>query len=112
VIPHLLVPELGEAIVTSPAARLVMLNLATERETLGLSVAGHLGALGAYLPELKINTVVADSKAVGNPEPVRRAAESLGARLVLAPVAVADGDPRHDPIALGAALVPALGAAR
>jgi uncharacterized cofD-like protein len=112
VIPHLLVPELAEAIVASPAARLVTLNLATERETLGLSLAGHLAALGSYLPGLKIDTVVADGKAVGDPEPVRRAAESLGARLVLAPVAVADGDPRHDPIALGAALVPALRAAR
>ena len=112
VIPHLLVPELGEAIVASRASRLVTLNLATERETLGLSLAGHLAALGTYLPGLTIHTVVADGKAVGNPEPVRRAAESLGAQLVLAPVAVADGDPRHDPIALGAALVPALGAAR
>ena len=56
--------------------------------------------------------VVADSKAVGDPEPVGRAAESLGARLVLAPVAVDDGTPRHDPAALAAALVPVLGADR
>jgi uncharacterized cofD-like protein len=112
VIPHLLVPEIADAIVTSRASRLVTLNLASERETLGLSLAGHLAALAEYLPGLTIDTVVADGKAVGNPEPVRRAAESLGARLVLAPVAVADGDPRHDPVALGAALVPALGADR
>jgi uncharacterized cofD-like protein len=112
VIPHLLVPQLAEAIVASTASRLVTLNLATERETLGLSLAGHLAALRRYLPGLTIDTVVADGKAVGNPEPVRRAAESLGARLVLAPVAVADGDPRHDPAALGAALAPALSAAR
>jgi len=48
----------------------------------------------------------------GEPEPVHRAAESLGARLVLAPLAVADGSPRHDPESLGVALVPVLGAAR
>jgi uncharacterized cofD-like protein len=112
VIPHLLVPELAAAIVASPARRLVTLNLATEQETLGLSVADHLAALRWYLPELRVDLVLADGKAVGDPEPVDRAAESLGARLVLAPVAVQDGSPRHDPTALGAALVPVLGADR
>lgn len=112
VIPHLLVPELAAAIVASGAHRLVTLNLAAEPETFGLSAADHLAALRWYLPELKVDTVLADGTAVGDPEPVRRAAESLGARLVLAPVAVADGSPRHDPAALGAALVPVLGASR
>jgi uncharacterized cofD-like protein len=112
VIPHLLVPDLAEAIVTSSARRLVMLNLAVEEETLGLSVADHLAALRWYLPELKVDTVLADGRAVGDPQPVERAAESLGARLVLSPVAVADGTPRHDSAALGAALVPLLGSAR
>jgi uncharacterized cofD-like protein len=112
VIPHLLMPGLAAAIVASPARRLVTLNLAEEKETLGLSVAGHLAALRWYLPELKIDTVIADEKAVGDPEPVRHAAESLGARLTLAPVAVSDDSARHDPAALGAALVPVLGAGR
>ncbi|MEU4556062.1 putative cofD-like protein [Micromonospora violae] len=112
VLPHLLVPQLADAIVSSSARRLVTLNLAAEKETLGLSVADHLAALHWYLPELKVDLVLADAKAVGDPEPVERAAESLGARLVLAPVAVVDGTPRHDPAALGAALVPVLGADR
>ena len=112
VIPHLLMPDLAAAIVASPARRLVTLNLAEEKETLGLSLAGHLAALRWYLPELKIDTVIADEKAVGDPEPVRHAAESLGARLTLAPVAMSDGSARHDPAALGAALVPVLGAGR
>ncbi|RQX05323.1 gluconeogenesis factor YvcK family protein, partial [Micromonospora globispora] len=112
VLPHLLVPGLADAIVSSPARRLVTLNLVAEKETLGLSLADHLATLHRYLPELKVDMVLADSKAVGDPEPVERAAESLGARLVLAPVAVTDGTPRHDPAALGAALVPVLGADR
>ncbi|TDC41090.1 uridine diphosphate-N-acetylglucosamine-binding protein YvcK [Micromonospora sp. KC213] len=112
VLPHLLVPGLADAIVASPARRLVTLNLANEKETLGLSVADHLAALHWYLPPLTVDYVLADSKAVGDPEPVGRAAESLGARLVLAPVAVTGGSPRHDPVALGAALVPVLGADR
>lgn len=112
VLPHLLVPGLAEAILASPARRLVTLNLAADNETLGLSVADHLAALRWYLPGLRIDTVLADAKWVGEPEPVHQAAETLGARLVLAPLAVADGSPRHDPESLGVALVPVLGAAR
>ncbi|MFC7528861.1 2-phospho-L-lactate transferase CofD family protein [Actinoplanes sp. GCM10030250] len=112
VLPHLLVPELAAAIVASPARRLVTLNLSGEKETTGLSAAGHLAALRWYLPELRVDTVLADATWAGEPEPVRVAARELGAELVLAPVAVADGSPRHDPQSLGVALVPVLGAAR
>ena len=112
VLPHLLVPELAEAIVTSPARRLVTLNLAADNETLGLSVADHLAALHWYLPRLRVDTVLADAKWVGEPDPVHRAAQALGARLVLAPLAVADGSPKHDPESLGTALVPVLGSDR
>jgi len=103
VIPHLLVPGLAEAIVVSSARRLVTLNLAVERETASLSLPDHLNALSRYLPALRVDVVLADQKAIGDPEPVRIAAESLGARLALAPVAVDDGSPRHDPVALAAA---------
>ena len=112
VLPHLLVPGLAEAITHSAARRLVTLNLAADNETLGLSVADHLAALHWYLPGLRVDAVLADAKWVGEPEPVHRTAEALGARLVLAPLAVADGSPRHDPESLGVALVPVLGAAR
>ncbi|AEV82749.1 hypothetical protein ACWT_1730 [Actinoplanes sp. SE50] len=112
VLPHLLVPGLARAIVASPARRLVTLNLGTDKETHGLSAAGHLTTLHRCLPELRVDTVLADVKWAGEPEPVRVAAREMGADLVLAPVAVADGSPRHDPEALGVALVPVLGAAR
>ncbi|MBB3093643.1 putative cofD-like protein [Actinoplanes campanulatus] len=112
VLPHLLVPRLAEAIVASPARRLVTLNLSPDKETIGLSTADHLAALHWYLSSLRVDTVLADVKWAGEPEPVRAAAQELGAELVLVPVAVADGSPRHDPEALGAALVPVLGATR
>lgn len=108
VIPHLLVPELAEAILASPARRLVTLNLAAELETASLPVPAHLHALTRYLPGLRADVVLADGKAVGDPEPVHHAAESLGARLVLAPVADGTGCARHDPAALAAALSPLL----
>ena len=111
VIPHLLVPDLARAILASPARRLVILNLAAEKETASLTVPDHVHALTRYLPGLRADVVLADGKAVGDPGPVRDAAESLGARLVLAPVAVPDGGPRHDPSALAAALAPILAVA-
>jgi uncharacterized cofD-like protein len=109
VIPHLLVPDLADAIAASPAKRLVTLNLAADGETSGLSLSEHLAALRRYLPGPRVDVVVADGKAVGDPEPVIRAAESLGARLVLAPVAMPHGAPQHDPAALAVALEPLLG---
>jgi uncharacterized cofD-like protein len=104
VIPHLLVPDLATAIAASRARRLVTLNLAVELETAGLSLPDHLRALARYLPGLRIDVVLADGKAVGDPMGLQSAAESLGARVVLAPVAVADGSPRHDAAALASAL--------
>jgi hypothetical protein len=43
-------------------------------------------------------------KAVGDPIGLQLAAESLGACVVFAPVAVTDGSPMHDPVALADAL--------
>lgn len=112
VIPHLLVPDLAAAVAASPARRLIILNLATEPETVGLSVPDHLAALAAYAPGLRADVVLGDLVGVADPAPVEQAAESLGARLVLAPVAAVDGSPRHDPHHLAEALVPLLAAAR
>jgi len=108
VIPHLLVPELREAIVASPARKLVTLNLAAETETAGLSAADHLGALAEYLPAVRLDVVVADKRAAGDVAALAAAAATLGARLVTAPVAVDDGTPRHDPAALATVLGPIL----
>jgi uncharacterized cofD-like protein len=104
VIPHLLVPDLARAIGVSTARRLVTLNLAAELETAGLSLPDHLRALARYLPGPRVDVVLADGKAVGDPIGLQSAAESLRARVVLAPVAVSDGGARHDPAALASAL--------
>lgn len=111
VIPHFLVPDLAAAIAATPARRLVTLNLATEPETDGLSLPDHLRALARYLPGQRIDVVLADGKAVSDPIGLQAAAESLRARVVLAPVAVSSGEPRHDPAALATVLREVLGAA-
>ncbi|RJK93746.1 gluconeogenesis factor YvcK family protein [Vallicoccus soli] len=104
VIPHLLVPGLAEAILTTPAQRVLALNLAPQAgETSGFSPETHLEVLAAHAPALRIDTVLADAGTVSDREGLERAAASLDARLVLAPVAVPGGEPRHDVELLAAA---------
>ncbi|HKB29796.1 MAG TPA: uridine diphosphate-N-acetylglucosamine-binding protein YvcK [Streptosporangiaceae bacterium] len=105
VLPHLLVPDLAAALVTTTARRLVALNLAAQPgETAGFFPHTHLEVLAVHAPALRIDVVLADRLAArsGITE-LEKAAEVLGARLVLADVAMADGSPRHDPRRLAAA---------
>lgn len=98
VIPHLLVPELREALVSAPGRRVVTLNLAPQTgETDGYSPEAHLEVLAGHAPELKLDVVLADEQAVPDRESLRSAAASFGAELVVADVAADDGTARHDP---------------
>ena len=109
VLPHLLVPELRDALVASPARRVIILNLAPEPgETAGFSPEQHLAVLAEHAPDLRVDAVLADVGSVALPDRLHRAAAPLlapGGRVHLAPVAAADPTtPRHDPAALAAAL--------
>ncbi|MGH8773676.1 MAG: gluconeogenesis factor YvcK family protein [Jiangellaceae bacterium] len=102
VIPHLLVPDLRDALVATPARRLVTLNLSTEGgETEGFTPEMHLEVLAAYAPELQLDAVVADRGSVPDEPLLRRVAADFGAGLTVTDVAVGDGSPRHDPERLG-----------
>ncbi len=103
VIPHLLVPELAEALVRTRARRVLTLNLAPQPgETDGFSPQRHLEVLARHAPKLTIDVVLADTAAVPDRESLVQAAERLGGRVELAAVAAPDG-PRHDPELLAAA---------
>lgn len=105
VLPHLLIGDLAQALIASSAHRLVVLNLAPQPgETEGFSPEQHLQVLSAHAPALRIDTVLADSGAIGSQRALAAAAAELGAGLQLARVAYGDGDSRHDPAALAAAL--------
>jgi uncharacterized cofD-like protein len=108
VLPHLLVPELRDAIIASRACRVVVLNLAPEPgETAGFSPEQHLAVLSQHAPALRVDAVLADVAAVPVPDRLRRAAAAMlspGGRVHLAPVAADDPAPRHDPKALADAL--------
>ncbi len=105
VLPHLLVPELAAALVGTRARRLVALNLAPQPgETEGFSPHAHLEVLADHAPDLAIDVVLADrAAAAGATTELEKAAGLLGARLVLADLAVGDGSPRHDPRRLAGA---------
>jgi uncharacterized cofD-like protein len=105
VLPHLLVPELASALVGTRARRLVALNLAPQPgETEGFSPHAHLEVLADHAPALSIDVVLADREATrGATAELEKAAGLLGARLVLADLAMGDGSPRHDPRRLAGA---------
>ena len=106
VLPHLLVPELASALVTTPGRRLVTLNLAPQPgETEGFSPRAHLEVLARHAPDLAIDVVLADQAAVRDTAgELDEAADLLGARLVLADIALAGRQDRHDPLLLAGAL--------
>ena len=58
-----------------------------------------LEVLAGHAPALTVDVVLADTKAAGagSLADLEKAAAMLGARLVMADVAAADGTPRHDP---------------
>ena len=74
VLPHLLVPSLQRAIIESPAKKILLLNLdsnkdqATVGEYAGYSPREHCEILSHYAPELRFDLVVADSHLAGRQE--------------------------------------------
>ena len=105
VLPHVLVPELLDALLTTSARRVVALNLAPQPgETDGFSPEEHLRVLFEHAPELRVDTVIADVDSVVDTDALVSTVTSLGAALVLAPVAADDGSPRHDPARFADAL--------
>lgn len=98
VIPHLLVPGLGAALASTAARRAVVLNLAPQPgETAGFAPETHLEVLASHAPGMTIDAVLADERAVPDPDTLRAVAADLGAEVHLARLA-SDHDPYvHDP---------------
>jgi uncharacterized cofD-like protein len=104
VLPHLLVPELEEALRLTPARRCLTLNLGQQPgETDGFSPETHLEVLAAHAPDLRIDAVLVDPSAVDDHDQLADVAASIGATVLTREVAQADGSARHDPLRLAAA---------
>lgn len=114
VIPHLLLPDLREALVESSARKVVVLNLLGEDgETTGYTNIDLLAALFERAPDLRLHAVLADRDAVrrrgGEADELTRAVASAGGSLVLSDIAHRDGTARHDPVKLADACARIIG---
>ena len=104
VIPHLLVPGIHDALINTPAKRVLTLNLVMNTlETVGFSAKNHLEVLAAHAPELRLDVVLADPDIIGDEALVRRVARGMGAELVLASVGGRERRGQHDSLRLAAA---------
>ncbi len=98
VIPHVLVPELLAAIESSRATRILTLNLVpTDDETPAYTASRHIEVLAEHAPNLRLDVVLADPTFAREDQHLAAYVAALGARLVVAPVRMRDGSPRHDP---------------
>ncbi|MBD0322244.1 MAG: uridine diphosphate-N-acetylglucosamine-binding protein YvcK [Aldersonia sp.] len=107
VIPHVLVPELYDALIHTRAVRVLVLNLAAQPgETAGFSAERHLHVLAQHAPGFTVDHVLVDAVSVPpgrEREDLERAAEKLRAHVLFADVAV-PGTHKHDPAKLAVAL--------
>ena len=106
VLPHLLVPGLAAAMLSTSARRVIVLNVAPQdRETEGFSPRAQLEVVAEHAPGFSVDVVLADTETAGGSAAadLGKAAGLLGARLVVADVAMRDGSPRHDPVRLAGA---------
>ena len=104
VLPHLLLPEMREALANTAARRCLTMNLATDtKETAGMSAADHLRVLREYAPEFTIDVILADPASVQNLPDFEAAAGMLGAEVVLGKVGASGRRPVHDPLRLATA---------
>jgi 2-phospho-L-lactate transferase/gluconeogenesis factor (CofD/UPF0052 family) len=98
------VPELAAAVTRTAAARCLVVNLDPQTgETSGFAPETYLDELVRHAPELRLDVVIADSDTVRDTHALETAAARLGATLLLAPLLMADGTPRHDPVLLARA---------
>ncbi|MEO6714849.1 MAG: uridine diphosphate-N-acetylglucosamine-binding protein YvcK [Mycobacteriales bacterium] len=103
VLPHLLVPELRDAIVKTPAEVILSLNLSPQTgETFGFSPQAHLEALRGHVPDLRLDHVIADTSVLDRDGLMTTTAE-LGGLVRFTEVASRTDPARHDPVLLAAA---------
>ena len=97
VIPHLLVPAQRDAIISSKAKKILLLNLDTSDksagEYAGYSPLEHLQILSTYAPGLYFDCVVIDQSSDGQSQ-LREHLSTLGSELVITDLR-SDGAPLH-----------------
>ncbi len=107
VIPHVLVPQLADALRMTTARRALVLNLAAEPgETAGFSAERHIHVLAQHAPDFTVHDIIVDASHVPSDrerEQLSRTATILEAGIEFADVS-RPGTSLHDPAKLAAAL--------
>ncbi len=111
VLAGLLVPGIHEAVVTTAATRILVLNLVAQPgETSGLRPTAHVEILAHAFPDLRFDVVLADPARVQDATDLAAASATLGGELVLRPIQDARAEPgHHDPVLLGRAFAELIG---
>lgn len=110
VMPHLLVPDLSDALVATESRRLLNLNLEVGLgETRDFRAEDHLASFATNAPDLRLDVVLADPRVVTDEASLRSAAADLGAELVLSHVSRREARGVHDPLRLAAAFRDVMG---
>ncbi len=104
VLPHLLLPEMREALCSTKAKRLLTMNLdVNDLEATGMNAADHLHVIARYAPEFRIDVVLADPGSVADVAEFTEAAAMIGAKVVFGKVGSSGAKAVHDPLRLAAA---------
>lgn len=104
VMPHLLVPDLRDALRATRARRALVLNLDLPAgETAGLTTHELIESFTSYADDVRLDAVIADPSVVTDRESLRAAAREVGAELVVTTVGARSVPGQHDPLRLAAA---------
>src|SRR5699024_1911541 len=104
VLPHLMIPEIAEAIRTSPARRCITTNLSVgAQEAEGMTSLDMLDGLLERAQGCRFDALLAAPTTLGDALELAESAQGRGIRTLLRQVSVGNGTPQHDPVRLAAA---------
>lgn len=104
VMPHVMVPDVHDALVETRARKLLNINLDIHKgETEGFTAEDHIDSLRSHAPGLRLDAVLVDPGVLDDEDRMRRAAASVGAQLHVQPLSMRDRRGVHDPFRLAAA---------
>ena len=101
VIPHLLVPSQLDALRSTKARKILILNLDASSHSQGEEIAGstpeeHLEFFHRYAPGVKVDYCLVDQSVVKDEQALELAASTLGGEIVVADIRKAPGSIHHD----------------
>jgi 2-phospho-L-lactate transferase/gluconeogenesis factor (CofD/UPF0052 family) len=101
VLPHLLIPAQRDALISSKAQKILLLNLDPHPSQGGDELAGkspqeHLKLIAKYAPHLTLSYVIADTSVVQQPAELEKLVKSFGGRLITADLRQERGSIHHN----------------